>query len=790
MKLYFKKYFFILLLAVLSLGTLVSFGYADFYFGDTNTSTEISDVPTRADPIRQNAVFGEQGDTGTTGTKYYDVYFMAQSVQGGVSLAENRYYYQNIETTMNAQNAHFGAFYDGTGNLLADDINEDNNRYFKKIENVAEISLLQLDEIGEPRTLNIYDHASSSTSAYDISFLCYTPFAEPVYALNNVSNWPTSNQLQSGNFRLDNNSESTETTTGYKVEGYYPSTYSMSDSTKQFTSFYANSLLEIYDEFSVTIEGKNCLFFYPVYTIGKNYINLSTDNIKDEMSFYRVDSKDEKELLGYAAYEGELTSEVQQAVGNNFNVYSITNYVFDAEEYQNYTYYLSSDPTSYLTPDWVYPRVSPTSGMSMNNNQYEHIYYNSNLDSSSDNYNVFSDHLLNLGISSGRYNIYIIVKSNNDDSSINLGGWRPDYDNYGELRDAKEINAGELDKINYALANSEDYNVNIYDVRLSDLVCGRIQEGWLGSNYFSRQYYIVYERLFEPRLLGGTTGTYSYRNSDSIFTRVGMGDQKDDYILRDVYLDPTTSTEFEYNGVQNVIENNKFAVQLLPEDGMTYRLQTDDDTNIGTGWPTIIVGYEGETPNEEYYLSDSLIKAPEYNDDGSTNGTRLYQTNDDSEIYNNSGTYNLYIKVSYDSFSFGDTNNRYDFSNNVQSKPASITLYAYQFNDLFINIYDSENDIVYQDASGINPNYLDGDEGYSRRIWNLSQGTRLSSTMDFLNDSGAGTQGTLGQYIQELDNNNQCLMEYVSGRYITLENYQAFVVDKNYIFVVCDKPSA
>lgn len=788
MKLYFKKYFFVLLLAVLSLGTLVSFGYADFYFGDTNTSTEISDVPTRADPIRQNAVFGEQGDTGTTGTKYYDVYFMAQSVQGGVSLAENRYYYQNIETTMNAQNAHFGAFYDGSGNLLTDDITENNNRYFKKIENVAEVSLLQLDEIGEPRTLNIYDHASSSTSAYDISFLCYTPFAEPVYALNNVSNWPTSNQLQSGNFRLDNNSESTETTTGYKVEGYYPSTYSMSDSTKQFTSFYANSLLEIYDEFSVPIDGKNCLFFYPVYTVGKNYINLSTNNIKDEMSFYSVDSDGKKEHLGYAAYEGELTSEVQQAVGNNFNVYSITNYVFDAEEYSNYTYYLSSDPTSYQTADWVYPRVSPTIGMSYDG--ASNIYYDSNLDSNSDNYNIFGNNLLNLGISSGRYNVYIIVKSFNNDSSIgSVGGWRGQYDDYNALRDAKEFSSNEISTINETLMDS-NYNVNIYDARLSDLICGRISEGLWWYNYFSRQYYIVYERLFEPRLLGGTTGTYSYMDSDSIFTRVGMGNQKNDYILRDVYLDPTTSTEFEYNGVQNVIENNKFAVQLLPEDGMTYRLQTDDDTNIGTGWPTIIVGYEGETPNEEYYLSDSLIKAPEYNDDGSTNGTRLYQTNDDSEIYDNSGTYNLYIKVSYDSFSFGNTNNLYDFSNNVQSKPASITLYAYQFNDLFINIYDSENDIVYQDASGINPNYLDGDEGYSRRIWNISQGTRLSSTMDFLNDSGAGTQGTLGQYIQELDNNNQCLMEYVSGRYITLENYQAFVVDKNYIFIVCDKPSA
>ena len=46
------------------------------------------------------------------------------------------------------------------------------------------------------------------------------------------------------------------------------------------------------------------------------------------------------------------------------------------------------------------------------------------------------------------------------------------------------------------------------------------------------------------------------------------------------------------------------------------------------------------------------------------------------------------------------------------------------------------------------------------------------------------------EYLAELDNENDCLKELVSGKYITSQNYTSFVIDKNYAFVRCDNPYA
>ena len=813
MKLYFKKYFFILLLAVLSLGTLVSFGYADFYFGDTNTSTEISDLPTRADPIRQNAVFGEQGDTGTQGTKYYDVYFMAQSFEYDPNtdpIAENngegpiiKYYYQEISEDLNTGN--FGAFYDGSDNLLTDDITQDRNRYFIRVENVAEISLDQLEEIGEPSTKYVFDHVSNltdHTKQWEISFLCFSPINAPIYSYGNTD-WPAPSD--------DTFTTANGNVKGYRVDGYYPHG-------DTFESFYANSSLSIYDDYSVTINGRDSLVFFPVYTVGKNYINL--DNGVDEMSFYRriVDEEGnpilkngipQDEHLGYATYEGNLTQKVRDANPNSngeYTVYSIMNQVFNAGEYENYTYYLSSDLFDNANPydrddQYAYPRFTPTYGNTANGTT--NVYYGdmraagSNLSYEGSNTQVggaFYENMLNLGIDSRKYNIYIIVKANNNNSAI------ANNNDYTNLRNTYGITKTEIENINIKLQESE-YNIGVYDFRLSDYMCAHsnLRSGttWIPpwreyEDYFSRQYYFIYERLYEPKLVAGTTGTIEYEDSDSTFTRVGTGSYKDQYVLRDVYLDAETETTYEYNGGQTTVPNNHFGVQLLPEDGMEYDLKTNDDSWIADGgvqpadWPLITVGFDDEdTAETEPYRSDTLL------DDKPNQKlleTRSSGGSGDSGGYSDSGTYNLYIKVNYSGFVLNDDIYSIDRTEENISKPISIEVYAYQFNDLFINIYNSENDIQYQDGSEESEYYLKADAGYAVRIWNLSKGIRLSSNVVY-NDITGGV-GTLGQYIQQLDNNGQYLMEYVSGRHITLENYQDFVVDKNYIFVVCDKPSA
>ena len=488
-----------------------------------------------------------------------------------------------------------------------------------------------------------------------------------------------------------------------------------------------------------------------------------------------------------------------------YTVYSLMNQVFNAGEYENYTYYLSSDlfdnqNDRYESNQFVYPRFTPTYGNTASG--ATNVYYGdmradgSNLSDEGSNTQVggaFYENMFNLGIDSGRYNIYIIVKANNNNSAIA-------NTNYATLRENYGITSGEINAINNALQDSE-YNIGIYDVRLSDYMCAHsnLATSWfLGyptrfEDYFSRQYYFIYERLYEPKLVAGTTGTIEYEDSDSTFTRVGTGSYKDQYVLRDVYLDAETKTTYEYNGGQTTVPNNHFGIQLLPEDGMEYDLKTNDDSWIAEGgvqpadWPLITVGFDDEdTAETEPYRSSTLLEDKP--------GQKLLETRSsggsgDSGGYSDSGTYNLYIKVNYSGFVLNDDIYSTERTEENISKPISIEVYAYQFNDLFINIYNSENDIQYQGSSEESEYYLKADAGYAVRIWNLSKGIRLSSNIVY-NDITGGVGGTLGQYIQQLDNNGQYLMEYVSGRHITLENYQDFVVDKNYIFVVCDKPSA
>ena len=139
--------------------------------------------------------------------------------------------------------------------------------------------------------------------------------------------------------------------------------------------------------------------------------------------------------------------------------------------------------------------------------------------------------------------------------------------------------------------------------------------------------------------------------------------------------------------------------------------------------------------------------------------------------------------------------------------PSSIEVYAYQFNDIFINVYDGgEESIVYYDKDD-NTTNLD-ETGYIKssacewRMINLKLGSNLTYDTPLThyreNETGVwelieeadGTAETksLGSYLEELNANNSCLKELVTGKYITLDNYQEFIIDKNYAFVKCLKP--
>ena len=813
MKSAIKKYLFMLSIICIAVTCIATIGYADFIFNTDDVSNGIGDsnnpITQTADPIRQNAVFGEAGDASASGTQYYDVYFMAQSVPNGAQDTDNDgnldvYYYMDIPNDYSGDEpnvdgkTHYGAFYGENGESLSDDITLNENRYFKKIENVAELSINQIEQIGQPRTNNIFDSQSygnrttNSSHMYGLYFLCWTTDAYPIYSLvensDTVVSWPLN---EVGSVRESNPGSTTspkynissitqengyDTNSSLAVQGYYPSRNS------NFSALYTNTLLSIYDDpigpgqnentdgdAVFLINGKKTIFIYPIYTSGKDYIsqdinsgNYSRNNLVDSVVLGKYDSNNNLVGSKTFVYDDAMSS-------SDLDYYVLSDVVFEENStsdnyYGNFNYNIIVDRTI-VGNEWTWDGTKYLITNSGENNTRNPV-------SDDQLRNSFGENAFNVGTSSGRYNIYLISKK-------------------GSRWERDSISNDDVLNIQTVFKNN---NITIYYEQNLDSMCSSYSliHGYKNS----RDYYIVYERIYEPRLIGGSTGSIDYRqNTDYVFTRVSpTGVEKNHYILRNVYLDPQGITDFDYTNnsgtsYKGTIKNNEFAIQLLPEDGMNYNQNIVNEpsnlneNNIPSGWPTLTVSDQNGADNVYPYKSSSILTK-------STSKPKLVQTRD-----TNAGLYNLYIKVEYET--------------NLDGKmaPSSIEVYAYQFNDIFINVYDGgEESIVYYDKDD-NTTNLD-ETGYIKssacewRMINLKLGSNLTYDTPLThyreNETGVwelieeadGTAETksLGSYLEELNANNSCLKELVTGKYITLDNYQEFIIDKNYAFVKCLKP--
>lgn len=638
---------------------------------------------------------------------------------------------------------------------------------------------------------------------YSLYFLCWTTSICPIYSLiqvedrwilpdiKNYIDWPNSeiayvrdnDTSNSPKYEFNGND-------GYgqdnwnknlAVQGYYPSRKS------NFSALYTNTLLSIYDDDSYDannkkldensdgdavflINGKKTIFIYPVYTSGKNYIAQDA-GVDDNNNPYDIDNTVDSVVLGkYDSnnlvdsntfiYDDSLSIKDSNDSSKILDCFLLSDIVFDENETNYYDYNIIVDRTIYRN-NWIWNGTKYLITNSGNNNSNPAV---------SDNQlkGAFTD-AFNICIDSGRYNIYLFsINGTSSNSSADINAYIDDIDN---------------------LFSNNNIMV-YYEQKLDCMMPSNDQRN-------SRDYYIVYERIYEPRLIGGSTGNVDYRqNTNYVFTRVAPeGNQKNHYILRNVYLNPKETTDFDYKNnagteYKGTIKNNEFAVQLLPEDGMNYdqNIVTEpenlNEENIPTGWPTLTVSDQSGADNIYPYNSSSILTKSE-------DKPKLVMTKD----MESAGLYNLYIKVEYETNSEG------------RMVPAYIEVYAYQFNDIFINVYDGgEASIVYHDKDD-NTTNLD-ETGYIKssacewRMINLKLGSNLTYDTPLThyreNEKGIwelieeadGTAETksLGSYLEELNTSGYCLKELVTGKYITLDNYQEFLIDKNYAFVKCLKP--
>lgn len=787
MKSIFRKFSFLAFIVVVSLGVLVGYGFSDFLFGGVATapSTTIENVDSFVDPIRQNAVFNEPGDVGSVGTKYYDVYFMAQSINGGAKDTNNdgvlnNYGYYDVPDgySTNENIAHFGAFYgendDGSYDLPSN-LALDTNRYFKKLENVAEVSTYQMEEIGEPKINRVFDGNSTTiNSAWQLEFVCWTTSPMAIYG-SDYNLWPS--------VTYDNGLQ------GYKVYSWYPG---KDDTT--FSTFYTNSLLSIYDTGDGTnenndgdavylINGRKSIFVYPVYSVGKDYAStkiIGMDTVVDSLQLRKY-PENATQSSTYESkmpvYDGQLTSQLQSALGgdsDSYKIFRFDNIKFTDEDVNQYKYVITVDRAE---PGWVGDKILITD----TDSGYLLKEWSESVDHT---FEIFNE-AFKFNRYSGLYNIYIVSKSYVTSNSFSS------YDD--ALNNLKSSNNTfmDIEKIKTFFNNN---SINIYDSIDCDALVPRgiVHDGfgWVTYNYRYTywDYYVIYERVYEPRLVGGTTtGGFDYSlNNDFAFTRVGAtGEDKDRYVLRNVYL---TSQRNVTNN--ETYPSNNFGIQLLEDANITYKLITRDEAqNTADDWPEIITATENDGDFVyEKYLSESILK----------NGSDGLIKTADNDNNNLDGVFNLFIDVEY-----GDVNG--------VTQPTNIYVYAYQFKNLFVNLYEQTSDIKYYTGNysnlGQTNNYVVTAACYMR-IQEINQGDLLSSDMVIdkytynvideatgaVNASETGATETLGEYVSRLQSLNKCLQELTTGRYITTNtlngNDGGFVINKNYAFIVCDMPSS
>ena len=783
MKSIFRKFSFLAFIVVVSLGVLVGYGFSDFLFGGVATapSTTIENVDSFVDPIRQNAVFNEPGDVGSVGTKYYDVYFMAQSINGGAKdtnndgVLNNYCYYDVPDGYSTSENiAHFGAFYgendDGSFYDLPSNIALDTNRYFKKLENVAEVSTYQMEEIGEPKINRVFDGNSTTiNSAWQLEFVCWTTSPMAIYG-SDYNLWPS--------VTYDNGLQ------GYKVYSWYPG---KDDTT--FSTFYTNSLLSIYDTGDGTnenndgdavylINGRKSIFFFFFYSVGKDYAStkiIGMDTVVDSLQLRKY-PENATQSSTYESkmpvYDGQLTSQLQSALGgdsDSYKIFRFDNIKFTDEDVNQYKYVITVDRAE---PGWVGDKILITD----TDSGYLLKEWSESVDHT---FEIFNE-AFKFNRYSGLYNIYIVSKSYVTSNSFSS------YDD--ALNNLKSSNNTFMDteKIKTFFNNN---SINIYDsIDCDVLVPHGITQSRGQYRYTYWDYYIVYERVYEPRLVGGTTtGGFDYSlNSDYAFIRVGAtGEDKDRYVLRNVYL---TSQRNVTNN--ETYPSNNFGIQLLEDANITYKLITRDEAqNTADDWPEIITATENDGDFVyEKYLSESILK----------NGSDGLIKTADNDNNNLDGVFNLFIDVEY-----GDVNG--------VTQPTNIYVYAYQFKNLFVNLYEQTSDIKYYTGNysnlGQTNNYVVTAACYMR-IQDINQGDLLSSDMVInkytynvidaatgaVNASETGETETLGEYVSRLQSSNKCLQELTTGRYITTNtlngNDGGFVINKNYAFIVCDMPSS
>lgn len=857
----FRSFFFSMLAIIFVFGVSISIAYGEWLFDTEITNTDVDNNNIQpsfnADPIRENTILNDGHDVYDAGTQYYDVYFMAQNVSTSVFLTESgtmngetnyvfktdwtpSYYNDTVDSNGIQVAMAYGTFKEegstkgNLGALLSKDyLNQDFNRYFKRFRNVAELTTTQIDQLGTPECF-LFDRLSNDDkweSLWPLSFLCWTPTVvtdlynnsekkeywtseyDPLTFDDDSTIRPTDNigNVQTNYDNYYQYFDGYEGLTNFaQVTGWFPP-----DNSSSFTTFYTNTVLSNYDSNAIYVNGRKSIFVYPVYTVGKNYVNTSYGARVDSIVLTEMDiSGNNLRTMYQASYDGALTNRIRDSEYVKYNttlsnttqgstdprisIYTFNNIVFDA---------------SYLS--------STTNKLRIRNdiNRNDSMWLG-------ENHDIGDKNLYSVG--SGRFNIYLVVKEryyqrrrwvNSDENS----------DDRNEALSNASFTDDEIDNIILAFQTNGYGLYNYYD----DNVGYIFQYEYPYGKYNCRDYLIYFERVYDSRLVAGPTAMVDYESQASIdatFTRRGNGtsllksDSKDRYRLRNVRLNSETLIHYDLpnytytdsNGNEHTYRltfpGNYFGVMVLPEYNFKYAYTIPNDTG----------GSENETIKENRYtnlslgITDAIL--PEMKIGGVLNyefkGSTYFSKADTADLSENGVIYieemvdgtlqsTRYTLASFnangktfdpDSFVLikaKESGNytieawmQYEQNSSGRTVLSNIIFWGYRLTSLFVNIVTPEmtalDDFLgykgYDEESGLQDNNFINTDIYKYSKHNYSDGAYASGSDVYSN----GTKTiTLSDILK-----SHTLRDYVTGKIYTSSTINQLYMDRNYVLIL------
>ena len=776
-----RRHFLALFGGIALLATLVPAGSAAWMFAYDEASDK-ANVLVQGDPIRDNHVLGDDNDPDYAGQTFYDVYFAAQvtpnttsdDVQGDQILSYERSSFSLATPCYGSVGAtsgerKLGRFENPSANA------GEGTEYYRVFTGRTSITHTELEAVNQAFKAEVIDRTTSygeggDESTFPLSLIGWSPMLVCNFAVADKSisglhaHWPELDTLKGNTYGGSSHN-------GYiRVDGYYPKHSSL-------VLFSANNLLENYSSYvypqDLDGNGRDDIVLYPILSTGKN--NHAADVGETLTDAIGVDLFPGKDSSGNAVdmggqgsnatYDPQLSQAVRNKVsgGTRIEVFRYENVLFEEDSGSSLGFTL--DPNRNRNDEQIvggrgWPGVE-SKGRWDGDNMIQISEPDENIWGNLTNENIDHDPASRFYISesqtingeieaadgsilglSGRYNIYF-VDLINDDQVLNektvgaASGWPDSFTAVNGLS-SKEGN------IKSAF---EGYGITPYQIVViahTKLVsAARYTSEWSGGRlhytYYAqtRALAIVLERVYEPRLVLGDTGSASFSNGKA-FTQVA-GPTQHTYTLMNVNLDG--NTDYSIGGWET--SNDTFAVMLAnQEDFTTYSMQAG--TSIGQG--------PQDTAGGRYDYSDfnsSYFEVSQYSFGDRT--VSLVRPSSEE----NKGLYDLLITVEMEETDDG------------VNAPKTVTIYGRRRAVYYVNVSTStpiENAPTH--ASGSLEGFVDTTV-YDYRFEAFQQSEDLTPETEFVSKDGLATK-TFAQILQDVyGSTGAYLQDITTGRIFT-----------------------